>query len=111
MPNVSTRGWTPTPADVWCSVPSSQKLASSSYMTTPWQAVVFFDAGQLLAQPHGLGFFIRARQAPPGPLHGEAEFMQQPRQMEVVVPDAKALRDQVAATLVASRLSVREALA
>ena len=80
-------------------------------MTTPWQAVVFFDAGQLLAQPHGLGFFIRARQATPGPLHGEAEFMQQPRQMEVVVPDAKALRDQVAATLVASRLSVREALA
>ncbi len=65
-------------------------------MTTPWQAVVFFDAGQLLAQPHGLGFFIRARQAPPGPLHGEAEFMQQPRHMVVVVPDAEALRDQVA---------------
>ncbi len=43
-----------------------------------------------------MGLGIRAGEAPPGPLHGEAECMEQSRHMVVVVPDAETLRDQIA---------------
>jgi hypothetical protein len=39
---------------------------------------------------------IGAGQPPAWPLHGEAELMQEPRHVVVVVPDRKALRDEVA---------------
>jgi hypothetical protein len=42
MPKVSTWGWWPMRAQVRCSVPSSQKLASSPYITTPPLAAAFF---------------------------------------------------------------------
>jgi hypothetical protein len=60
---------------VWCSVPSSQKLASSPNITTPRQAAAFFYRGQALAQPTRLRVEVGAREALARSLHGEAQLV------------------------------------
>jgi len=57
---------------------------------------LFFDRGELLTQPRGLRFSIGACQSFAWPLDGEAEFMQQARDVVVVVPDTEAMRNEVA---------------
>jgi hypothetical protein len=47
-------------------------------------------------QPDRLRFLVSTRQTLSRTLHGEAEFVEQPRNVVVVVPNAKALRDEVA---------------
>ena len=47
-------------------------------------------------QPGRLRFLVSTRQALSRALHGEAEFVEQPRNVVVVVPNTEALRDEIA---------------
>ena len=92
---MSTRGCTPTRAHVGVQRPVKPETGFVLVHDYAAAGGRFFYARELLAQPQGLGLGIGAGQAPPRALHGEAEGMQQPRHVVVVVPDAEALRNQV----------------
>ena len=78
MPNVATRGYSPILAQVRCSVPSSQKLASSPNITTPRQAFAFFYRWEFVAEPNGLSLDIGAGEALAWALDGEPAPVEQP---------------------------------
>src|SRR5439155_19939622 len=57
---------------------------------------LFFDRGESLLQPHLLLLLVGARQPLAWPLHGEAEFVEHPRHVVIVIADAESPPNQLA---------------